>query len=85
MTPEPSPNELGNLREEMNSRMAELRQQLDSELVKLQDDANQAKLLRAEKYAEYMGNWLAILSLVITLTFVGFGILGYTRFSDVEA
>jgi hypothetical protein len=65
--------------------MAGIRQQLDSRLVKLQDDLDQAKLLRAEKYAEYMRNWLAILSLVITGIFVGFGILGYTRFSDVEA
>ena len=84
MAPEPSSSEVVNLREGLKSEIAELRQQLDSRLVKLQDDVNQAKLLRAEKYAEYMRNWLAILSLVITVTFVGFGILGYTRFSDVE-
>jgi hypothetical protein len=54
------------------------------EIAKIRNEIQQAKLDRAEKHATYMRNWLAILTVTVTVTFVGFGILGYTRYSDIQ-
>ena len=42
------------------------------------------RVKRAEKYAEYMRNWMAICTLVVTVVFVAFGVLGLKSYADLE-
>ena len=85
MASQPGSDEIAALREDIKSGIADLGKKLEAEAVTLRNDVNQARLLRAENYATYMRNWLALLTFTVTLAFAGFGILGYTRFSDIEA
>jgi len=84
MASQPGSDELAALREEINSGIAALSKKLEAETVRIQNEVNQARLLRAENYATYMRNWLALLTFTVSVAFIGFGILGYTRFSDIE-
>lgn len=62
-----------------------IRKEIESCLKQVRADIQQEKLVRAEKYAEYMRNWLAILTAVVTIAFVVFGLVGIAKYSDIEA
>jgi len=84
MASQPGSDELAALREEIKSGIANLNKKLEDEAVKLRNDVHQARLARAENYATYMRNWLALLTFTVSAAFIAFGLIGYTRFSDVE-
>jgi len=69
----------------LKDEIAKLRADMQSGLDGLRTQVQDTRLNRAEKYAEYMRNWLAILTLVFTGVFLGFGALGISRWSDLEA
>jgi hypothetical protein len=64
--------------------IAILRKEIESGFTRIRGDIQQGKLDTAEQHANYMRNWLAILTSTVTVAFVGFGILGITRFSDIQ-
>lgn len=76
--PDPiQPNEIENLRNEIESGFVAIRQEI-------QQTIQQARLDRADREANYMRNWLAILAFTVTVAFVVFGVLGYSRYSDIQ-
>jgi hypothetical protein len=86
MSQPPGPDELVSIREDIQSKVAaELRKDLEAGLAKVREEINQDKINRAEQHSGYMRNWLAILTATISALLVGFGFLGYTHTSDIEA
>ena len=59
-------------------------EKLTGKFAKLRDDMQEERVKRAEKYAEYMRNWMAICTLVVTVVFVAFGVLGLKSYADLE-
>lgn len=47
-------------------------------------DIQTERVHRAEKHTQYMRDWLALVSLVVTILFVAFGILGIRSYLDVR-
>jgi hypothetical protein len=86
MSQPPGSAELASIREDIQSKVAaELRKDLEAGLTKIQEEMKQDKIHRAEQHSGYMRNWLTILSATISALLIGFGILGYTRTSDIAA
>jgi cell division protein FtsL len=86
MSQPPGPEKLASLGEDIRPTVAaELRKEIEVEFTRMREDINQGKIYRAEQHAGYMRNWLAILTVTISVVLVGFGFLGYTRTSDIEA
>jgi hypothetical protein len=86
MSQPPGLNELESLRQDIRSEVvAEFRNELEAGLAKIREEINQDKINRAERHSGYMRNWLAILSATISAILIGFGVLGYTHTSDIEA
>jgi hypothetical protein len=71
------PNEIENLRNEVESGFVAIRREI-------QQTVQQARLDRADREANYMRNWLAILTFTVTVAFVVFGVMGYSRYSDIQ-
>jgi hypothetical protein len=86
MSQPPGPDELVGIREDIQSKVeAELRKGLETGLTKIREEIKQDKISRAEQHSGYMRNWLAILTATISALLIGFGFLGYTHTSDIEA
>jgi hypothetical protein len=86
MSQPPGPEKLVSPWEDIRSKVeAEVRKEIEVEFTRIREEINQGKTYRAEQHAGYMRNWLAILTVTISVVLVGFGVLGYTRTSDIEA
>jgi hypothetical protein len=85
MTNRPDPANLADLRAEFETQISIAQRVFESSLAGLREEIAQARLQRAERYADYMRNWLALLTFTVTIAFVIFGILGYTHYSDIES
>jgi cell division protein FtsB len=55
-----------------------------AELTQLRAEILEGRVKKAETYALYMRNWLALATLVITVTFVFIGVVGIKSFAELE-
>jgi hypothetical protein len=86
MTQPPGPEELAKLRQGVQTELsAGLGREIDAGFAQIRDEIYKSTVERAERHSGYMRNWLALLTFTITVAFVIFGILGWTRFSDITA
>jgi len=86
MSQPPGPEKLVSPWEDIRSKVeAEVRKEVGAQFAQIRDEINQGRVDRAEQHANYMRNWLAILTVTISVVLVGFGVLGYTRTSDIDA
>jgi hypothetical protein len=66
-------------------KTTELRKEIEAGFTRIREEINQGKIYQAEQHVGYMRNWLAILTVTISVVLFGFGFLGYTHTSDIEA
>jgi len=86
MSQPPGSDELASIREDIQSKVAaELRKDLEAGLTKIREEMSQDKIHRAEQHSGYMRNWLFILTAIVSALLGGFGFLGVTHTSDIEA
>jgi hypothetical protein len=79
-----SPDELATLNQQLRTEVSvELRSEIEAGFAKIRNEISESKVAQAERHSGYMRNWLGLLTLTITVAFVIFGILGWTRFSDI--
>jgi uncharacterized phage infection (PIP) family protein YhgE len=81
----PGPDSLESLSKSLKSEVSGIRNDIDSGLTKIRDEIYRSTVERAERHSGYMRNWLALLTFTTTIAFLIFGILGWTRFSDITA
>jgi len=66
--------------QELKSELERLR----SEFGQLKTDMQNERVTRAEQHMGYMRNWLGIYTGTVTLIFVGFALLGFRSYSDIQ-
>jgi chaperonin cofactor prefoldin len=77
-------NNLESFEKQIQDLRAELTKFREDTPKQLQNDIQTERVRRAEKHTEYMRNWLGLLSLIVTILFVAFGILGIRSYLDVR-
>jgi hypothetical protein len=58
--------------------------QLRSDLANLQTQVQDERIRRAEKYGEYMRNWLALCTFAVTVAFLIAGLLGFRSYTEID-
>ena len=71
MSQPPGPEKLISSWEDIRSKVeAEVRKEIEVEFTQIREQINQGRIDRAEQHANYMRNWLAILTLTISVVLV---------------
>src|SRR5580692_4048825 len=68
------------LKDQVSAILGDFEQRSEKQLKELQDQ----RVIRAEKFADYMRTWLTILTPTITGAFIIAGLIGYRSISDLE-
>jgi hypothetical protein len=76
--------ELQALESKIEKGLLDFSNQLAADSTRLRADIQDERVRRAERYAEYMRNWLALCTFAVTIVLVGAGLLGIRSYSEIE-